>query len=383
MRQLPTGYSGAGPPMQVQCPRKVPAVPEPVTTNPPYGHVREKNLHAAAGIPWDAGINLHRYMTQQRRCQKHLIQCGTAEAKNDDLLEVPARVAALVRPESLSKPATETLRRSGVEIRVGDINDSVEKLTETLTGVDVFISTVTGWLVEEQKGIIRAAKAAGVKRVIPCDFATPGDKGVQGLLDQKLAIREFIQELGVPYTFIDVGWWMQLSLPHPDRSSSPLKNILNTVYGDGDDRMLVTDLNHIGTYVARIIADPRTLNQAVIIWEDEVTQLETREIGERVSGEGDALKAKRIYVSADALKQELAQAKAAHAKDPADMAPKLAIAGAEYMLSIHILEENTLKNAKRLGYLDVQELYPDMPKHTLEEYAKEFYAMEDPGKADA
>ena len=69
-----------------------------------------------------------------------------------------------------------------------------------------------------------------------------------------------------------------------------------TIYGDGNNRMLVTNLNHIGTYVARIIADPRTLNHAVIIWEDEPTQLETREIGERVSGEGDALKAKRIYV---------------------------------------------------------------------------------------
>ena len=49
------------------------------------------------------------------------------------------------------------------------------------------------------------------------------------------------------------------------------------------------------------------------------------------------------------------------------------------MLSIHILEENSLKNAKRLGYLDVQELYPDMPKHTLEEFAKEFYAQDEPG----
>ncbi|KAI0657640.1 NAD-P-binding protein [Cubamyces menziesii] len=287
------------------------------------------------------------------------------------------RVAALVRPESVSKPATETIRRTGVEIRLGDINDSIERLTEILTGVDVFISTVVGWLIDEQKGIIRAAKAAGVKRVIPCDFATPGEKGVRGYHDQKLAIREFIQELGLPYTFIDVGWWMQISLPLPERSQSPMKEQSYTIYGDGNNRMLVTDLNHIGTYVARIIADPRTLNHAVIIWEDEPTQLETREIGERVSGEGDALKAKRIYVSADALKQKLADAKAA--KDPNDLSAKVTVVVAEYMLSIHILEENSLKNAKRLGYLDVQELYPDMPKHTLEEFAKEFYAQDEPG----
>ncbi|KAH9889067.1 NAD-P-binding protein [Cubamyces lactineus] len=291
------------------------------------------------------------------------------------------RVAALVRPESISKPATETLRQSGVEIRVGDITDSVEKLTQALAGVDVFISTVVAWLIGEQRGVIRAAKAAGVKRVIPCDFATPGDKGVRGLHDQKLAIREFIQELGVPYTFIDVGWWMQLSLPLPERSRSPLKERLDTVYGDGNDRMLVTNFNRIGTYVARIIADPRTLNHAVMIWEDEPTQMEAREIGERISGEGDALRAKRIYVSADMLKQRLADAKAALAKDPADIAAKSTIAVTEYMISIHILEENSLKNAKRLGYLDVRELYPDLPRHTLEEYAMEFYAMEEPGSA--
>ncbi|KAH9888499.1 NAD-P-binding protein [Cubamyces lactineus] len=293
------------------------------------------------------------------------------------------RIAALVRPESVSKPATETIRKAGVEIRVGDINDSVEKLTEVLTGVDVFISVVVGWLIEEQRGVIRAAKAAGVKRVIPCDFATPGDKGVRELHDQKLGIREFIQELGVPYTFIDVGWWMQITLPLPERSKSPLKDRINTIWGDGNNRMLVTNLNRIGTYVARIIADPRTLNHAVMIWEDEPTQLETREIGERVSGEGDALKAQRIYVSADALRQELAEAKAARAKDPDNLAAKLTIVVTEYMLSIHILEENSLKNAKRLGYLDVRELYPDMPKHTLEEYAQEFYAVEDPGSTYA
>ena len=83
------------------------------------------------------------------------------------------------------------------------------------------------------------------------------------------------------------------------------------------------------------------------------------------------------------LRQELAEAKAARAKDPDNLAAKLTIVVTEYMLSIHILEENSLKNAKRLGYLDFRELYPDMPKHTLEEYAKEFYAVEDPGSTYA
>ena len=48
---------------------------------------------------------------------------------------------------------------------------------------------------------------------------------------------------------------------------------------------------------------------------------------------------------------------------------------------MQVFGENTLENAKRLGYLDARELYPDIPKHTLEEYAKEFYALEEPGYA--
>ena len=93
---------------------------------------------------------------------------------------------------------------------------------------------------------------------------------------------------------------MQLYLPLPLRSaaSAGALKMSRHVYGAGDNRTLVTDFNHIGTYVARILADPRTVNHAVIIWEDEVRQGDAHALGERVSGEGEALKEKRIAVSA-------------------------------------------------------------------------------------
>ena len=47
--------------------------------------------------------------------------------------------------------------------------------------------------------------------------------------------------------------------------------------------------------------------------------------------------------------------------------------------SMHVIGENTLENAKRLGYLNAKELYPDISQLTLENFAKDFYAMEDPG----
>ena len=93
---------------------------------------------------------------------------------------------------------------------------------------------------------------------------------------------------------------MQLYLPIPVRSSASdfLKEMTHTVFGAGEAKNLVTDRDNIGIYVARIVADPRTLNQAVLVWEDEVSQKEAHEMGEELSGEGDVLKARRIYVSA-------------------------------------------------------------------------------------
>ncbi|KAI0645185.1 NAD-P-binding protein [Trametes meyenii] len=288
------------------------------------------------------------------------------------------RIAALVRPGSVDKPQVQQFRGSGVEIRVGDVKDSAERLRQHLDGVDILISAVSAWIIEDQKEVFRVAKEVGVQRVVPCDWATPGAKGLRELHDLKLGVRQFVQDLGIPYTFLDVGWWMQISLPLPKRSDMYMKTKTHQIYGDGRSRFLVTDLHHIGTYVARIVADPRTLNRAVIIWEDELTQLGAHEIGERVSGEGDEMKAQRIHVDEKQLLEWVAEGKDELARGIDSLETRLKVHWNMYMYSMHILRENTLENARRLEYMDARELYPDIPRHTLEDYAQEFYAMSDP-----
>ncbi|KAI0359310.1 NAD-P-binding protein [Trametes cingulata] len=283
------------------------------------------------------------------------------------------RIAAMVRPGSVSKPAAQKLRASGVDIRAGELTDSAEALKEILAGVDIVVSAVSAWAVDDQRPLLAVAKELGVKRVVPGDWATPGEKGIRWLHDKKLAVRDYVKELGLHYTFIDVGWWMQGALPLPSNSTAQMRDISWTIYGDGTNKTLLTELSHIGTYVARILADPRTVNQAVIIWEDEPTQLEAHEIGERASGEAETLKTKRIYVSADEIVQRIKRGHEQVAQNPESTAVKFALLAAQYMYSIHILGENSLEAAKRLGYLDVRELYPDVPTVSLEEYAKVFY----------
>ena len=89
----------------------------------------------------------------------------------------------LVRPASVTKPVVETLKASGVEIRVGDLTDDYEKLKGHLRGVDILISAVNARVVGQQREIFRAAKEVGVQRVVPCDWATPGAKGVRVIAD--------------------------------------------------------------------------------------------------------------------------------------------------------------------------------------------------------
>ena len=91
-----------------------------------------------------------------------------------------------------------------------------------------------------------------------------------------LPIRELIRQHGIPHTSINVGWWMQIVLPIPLRSAAPmaLKSFTCRIIGS----------------LPRIITDPRTLNQAVMVWEDKVTQFDTQDIGARISADGDKMK---------------------------------------------------------------------------------------------
>ena len=111
-----------------------------------------------------------------------------------------------------------------------------------------------------------------------------------------------MKELGVGYTFIDVGWWMQAYLPLPQRTVVGEHSRANTetIVRKGESRNLVTDYRRIGMYVARIIADARTLNHSVMVWEDEVKQKRAHQLAERYSGEADFIRSRRVFVSGHA-----------------------------------------------------------------------------------
>ncbi|KAF8479938.1 NAD-P-binding protein [Gautieria morchelliformis] len=279
----------------------------------------------------------------------------TARSVLEAILDSDAfHIVALVRTLSQTKPAVESLRKKGVEIRIGDIQqDSVEKLQSCLEGVDILTSLVQ-------------ACEAGVGSVVPCDFGTYCFPGTMAMNDQKLAIQSFVRELGVTYTFIDVGWWMwmQRIFPHPLQSPSPgLIKWSGQCYDDGNIKSAVTSFEDIGRFVARIIADPRTANRYVFCWGEQVTLNEVYPVTDRVSGE--KLSTSVVSVTADEVLQRIAEGKA--------KGDALSEGYYEYVYSMYTCGDNTVEKAKANGALDARELYPDFKPENLEQCAKRFY----------
>jgi hypothetical protein len=59
-----------------------------------------------------------------------------------------------------------------VKILIADISSLIEELVKLLKGVYVFISAISRMALMKQMNVVTAAKEAGVKRFVPCGFAT-------------------------------------------------------------------------------------------------------------------------------------------------------------------------------------------------------------------
>ncbi|GJC82938.1 isoflavone reductase-like protein [Colletotrichum liriopes] len=277
-------------------------------------------------------------------------------------------ITALTRPSSLKKPAVLGLAKRGVKIAAADLDGPQADLEKTLAGVDVVISTIYGGSVLAELSLINASQAAGVKRYIPCFFATVAPpKGVLLLRELKEDVLNHIKKIKLPYTVIDVGWWYQVNLPRlpSGRIDYAVMETSDGIAGDGNVPIALTDSRDIGRYVARIISDPRTLNRMVFSYTEVVTHNQIYDLLEGLSGE----KLERRYVPAEAIEASVAEAEAKHPSP--DSIDFVVLAQYQYWYSCGVRGDNTPENARYLGYLIAQELYPDLKGISLAAYTQE------------
>ncbi|KAL5340501.1 hypothetical protein BJX70DRAFT_109821 [Aspergillus crustosus] len=283
-------------------------------------------------------------------------------------------VEILIRPSSATKPATQELEKRGIKLRVADLAGSEKELTSAISGIDVLISAIGPGDLLQQKTLVRAAKAAGVKRFVPCGFITIAPpKGAMLLRDEKEEIYNEIKLLEVPYTIIDVGYWYQISyppLPSGKIDYALLKPDGATIHCDGNAPNILTDLRDIGRLVARIIADERTLNQYVFTCGEVLTENEVFGIVEELSGE----KIDRVFESTSQIEQNLSTALSNYAHSPEAPMTKVFVWMVQYIHSKYVRADNRPEYARYLGYLDTRDLYPDVKPVSFREFFEEVLA---------
>lgn len=98
-----------------------------------------------------------------------------------------------------------------------------------------------------------------------------------------------VLKIRLPYTYIDVGWWYQITVPRipSGRLDYAILSMLTNqkIALDGNVPSALTDLRDIGRYVARIITDARALNKKVFAYSEVFTQNQVYNLVEELSGE--------------------------------------------------------------------------------------------------
>lgn len=281
-------------------------------------------------------------------------------------------VTAFARTSSASGAVYKDFAARGAEIKGVDYADKAG-LVAALKGVDIVLSCIQLDKADVQNALIEASHKAGVGRFVPSFWATVcPPRGVMELRGVKEDSLDKIKALYLPYTAIDVGWWYQIGVPSlpSGKLDEAMTAPSNEIFGDGTVPTAMIDQADIGRFVARIIADPRTLNKLVFAYGEVTTQNAIVEIVEKHSGETIP----RKHVSLEEAENIIKTAGEALAANPADMQQLIAKHVTEYKISWAIRGDNAPERAEYLGYLDARELYPDIKPKSMDEFVKELVA---------
>ncbi|EEY16796.1 isoflavone reductase family protein [Verticillium alfalfae VaMs.102] len=288
-------------------------------------------------------------------------------------------VIILARAASLNKPELTALKELGAAVRAVDLDGPIDYVANVLAGTDVVVSGMTLQQMPQELNLALAAKQANVGRFVTSFFAPvcpPG--GVTFMREKKEEILNHIKKLYLPYTAVDVGWWYQMTIPRPLTQPADPKAFVQPmpIVDEGNVRIALTDNRDIAPFVARIIADERTLNHLVFVYGEVKTTTEAWSEAEAISG----VSAEKKYASIDCHSHHLSVSEASLLetieKNPGVLTMETGMA--QYFYTLAVRGDNTPENAKYLGYLDARELYPDLQPRSWRDYIMDLEAGQIP-----
>ncbi|WQF77048.1 Putative NmrA-like domain, NAD(P)-binding domain superfamily [Colletotrichum destructivum] len=275
-------------------------------------------------------------------------------------------VTALARLSTTSKPAYQKLALKGVKVVAVDFEGPVTEVSKALEGHDIVVASVPPTAVEAQLVLVHAAKLAGIKRFVPSAFAMAiAPSGVSS----KDKIYAELFAIGLSFTIIDVGWWYNGFVPKLPSGRTDYMMVLpefmcNLIPGNGDTKTHVVAYNDIGRLVARIIADPKTINKKILASGAVMSFNEMFDIAEELSRE----KTKRKYAPAEHLRSMINHFDTQLTLSPEDRTLHMGKICMEYYYSSFVDGDNSPDGVARLGYVLATELYHDFQPTTFRQF---------------
>ncbi|RKP05447.1 NmrA-like domain-containing protein, partial [Thamnocephalis sphaerospora] len=164
------------------------------------------------------------------------------------------------------------LREQGARIVTVDYSRH-EDVVRALQGTEILISTLFHYAaIEFQPALFRAAKEAGVRRVVPSDFVSDHHQMQSVIYRDPAATERAIAEAQLEYTRYHCGvFYRYLTTPYIGVDIEKRKV---SVVGKGDIRFSVADEDDFARFIAASIKDPRSKNTKLGFESTSITFLE-------------------------------------------------------------------------------------------------------------
>ncbi len=220
---------------------------------------------------------------------------GLGHAIVAGLLEHPDIRTVLLTRQSSSPSDLSTFTSRGAILKMVEYS-SVSDLISALAGVETVISTVSPYPDPTSAlNLVHAAKAAGVRRFAPSDFAFSLSANAHlDLYASKQQIREELKLSGLEFTSFQNGIFMDyFAFGAPKPHKGPLKMFpfivdiaaqKATIAGTGDEKVTFTSIRDVGRFVAAAVRLTERWPEELGMEGETTSYNEVLQIAEAVTG---------------------------------------------------------------------------------------------------